>query len=56
MLGVTVVTAVGSGMKTETVAKHTDTLVRLAGVVIVLAGLGQIYLVFQGGVAPGSLF
>jgi cytochrome c-type biogenesis protein len=56
MLGVTVVTAVGSGMKTETVAKHTDTLVRLAGVVIALAGLGQIYLVVQGGVAPGSLF
>jgi cytochrome c-type biogenesis protein len=43
MLGVTVVTAVGHGMSTDVVAKHADRLVRAAGVVIVLAGIGQIY-------------
>lgn len=43
MLGVTVATAVGHGVSTEVVAKHADRLVRAAGVVIVFAGLGQIY-------------
>jgi cytochrome c-type biogenesis protein len=43
MLGVTVVTAVGHGVSTDIVAKHADRLVRAAGVVIVLAGIGQIY-------------
>ncbi len=43
MLGVTVVTAVGHGVGTDIVAKHADRLVRAAGVVIVFAGIGQIY-------------
>lgn len=43
MLGVTVVTAVGHGLSMEAVAKHADRLVRVAGVVIVFAGIGQIY-------------
>ncbi|MDZ7688326.1 MAG: cytochrome c biogenesis protein CcdA [Halobacteriales archaeon] len=43
MLGITVVTAVGHGVGTGYVAKHVDRLVRVAGVVILLAGLGQIY-------------
>jgi len=43
MLGITVVTAVGHGISTDIVAKHVDSLVRVAGVVIALAGLGQIY-------------
>lgn len=43
MLGVTVVTAVGHGVSTDVIAKHADRLVRAAGVVIVFAGIGQIY-------------
>ncbi len=43
MLGITVVTAVGHGVSTGFVAKHVDRLVRAAGVVLVLAGIGQIY-------------
>ena len=43
MLGVTVVTAVGHDMRAGVVARHADGIVRAAGVVIVLAGLGQLY-------------
>lgn len=44
MLGVTVATAVGHGVGTEKVGGYADTVGKAAGVVIVVAGLAQIYL------------
>ncbi len=43
MVVATVATAVGHDALTERVAAHTETLTRVAGVVLVLAGIGQIY-------------
>lgn len=48
MLGVTVVTSVGYGIGTGFIAKHADRLARSAGLVILLAGLGQVYIVLAG--------
>lgn len=46
MLATTVATAVGYDALTDRLATHAQTLTRLAGVVLVLAGFGQLYLVF----------
>lgn len=43
MLSVTVAVAVGHSLSADRVASHSDRLVRIAGAVIVLAGVGQIY-------------
>lgn len=45
MLGVTVATAVGNDLWTERLSPDPGRLVRLGGIVLVLAGIGQLYLV-----------
>ena len=52
MLAVTVATAVGHGVGLGRLGRHTDRLVRLAGVVLVLAGLGQLWVALA--VTPAS--
>ncbi|SIS13148.1 cytochrome c biogenesis CcdA family protein [Natronorubrum thiooxidans] len=46
MLGVTTATAMGHRLATGQVAAHVNTFVRLAGVAIVAAGAGQLYVAF----------
>lgn len=46
LLAVTVATAVGHGVGAGRIAGHVDRLVTLAGVVLVVAGLGQLYVAF----------
>ncbi len=43
MLGVTVATAVGQGLSAGRLAKYNDIAIRIAGVVLIIAGAGQIY-------------
>lgn len=43
MLAVTVATAVGHDVGGEKLAKHGDTITRLAGIVLIVAGIGQLY-------------
>lgn len=43
MLGVTVATAVGRDLSAGLLADHVHRLTRLAGVVLILAGIGQLY-------------
>lgn len=45
MVGTTLAVAVGHDVGLDRVGKHVDRLVRLAGVVLVLAGLGHLYVV-----------
>lgn len=46
MLSVTVATAIGHAVGAGRLAGHVDRLVKLGGVVLILAGLGQLYVAF----------